>query len=366
MTSLTSLAVLLCLLAAPPMAAATLDLYFIDVEQGSAMLMVAPSGESVLFDSGSKGNDGRDVDRVLSAMKAAGVTRIDRLIVSHYHNDHFGAVPDLARKIPIRRFIDHGDNVESGKTPEWHKHWQIGADEELWKAYREARSKAPHTVVKPGDRIPVRGIDIQVLASAGRQITGPLPGAGSANPSCAITPLRSEDETEDGQSVGILVAFGKFRFITLADLTWNKIRRMFCPVDKIGKVDVYVTSHHAMSIDRETAGEVRWGRSACSEAELHALRPRVAILNYGESYHRLGGPRGWRVVRDSPGLQGFWQLHYQAGGGPENNMPEQYIANLAAQNCQGHWIKLSARSDGSFTVVNTRNELTKTYPASSQ
>ena len=77
-----------------------------------------------------------------------------------------------------------------------------------------------------------------------------------------------------------------------------------------------------MSIDKETGGEVRWGRSGCPEAELHALQPRVAILNYGEQYHRLGGPRGWQVVRKSPGLEDFWQLHYQAGGGPENNVPE--------------------------------------------
>jgi beta-lactamase superfamily II metal-dependent hydrolase len=343
-------------------AASTLEFYFIDVEQGNSMLVVSPSGESLLIDAGSAGNEGRDAKRVMTAIRKAGLSRIDHLVVTHYHNDHYGATPELAGMIPIVNWIDHGPNVESGKDKEWQQHWEIGANEELHKAYLAARSKSKHRTVRPGDRIPVRGLDVQVLTSAGQMIGKPLQGAGAPNPSCAITPLRTEDETEDGQSVGVLLTFGEFRFVFLGDLTWNKLHRLFCPVNRVGTVDVYVTTHHGMSIDKETGGAVRWGRSACSEAEVHALRPRVAILNYGERYHRVGTPRGWQVVRNSPGLEDFWQLHYQTGGGKENNVPEQYIANLSAKGCNGNWIRLSAREDGSFTVVNSRNGYTKDYP----
>jgi len=338
-------------------AASTLDVYFIDVEQGSSILFVTPSGQSMLVDAGSRGNQGRDVNRVLAVLKEAGIRRIDYMVVTHYHNDHYGAVPELAEKVPISTFVDHGESVEYRKPPEWEKHWEIGTDDALFDAYGRARERGKHVVVKPGDRIPVKGIDVKVLAAAGRTIAN-----GKPNPYCAVTPLRSEDETEDGQSVGILVTLGQFRMVVPGDLTWNKLHGMFCPNNPVGTVDVYVTSHHAMSIDRETGGYVRWGRSGTPEAEVHALRPRVAFLNYGERYHRLGTPRGWRVVRNSPGLEDFWQVHYQTGGGPENNVAEPFIANLTAKDCQGRWLKLSAQADGSFTVLNSRNNFAKNYP----
>jgi beta-lactamase superfamily II metal-dependent hydrolase len=342
-----------------------LEFHFIDVEQGNSMLIVSPSGESLLIDAGSAGHGGRDAARVLAAIKKAGLSRIDYLVVTHYHNDHYGATPELARMIPIVNWIDHGPSVETGKDKAWQKHWEIGPNEELHKSYLEARAKSRHRVVKSGDTIPIRGIDVRVLTSAGEMISKPLPGAGQPNSACAITPLRTEDETEDGQSVGVLLTFGNFRFVFMGDLTWNKLHRLFCPNDRVGPVDVYVTTHHGMSIDKETAGAVRWGRSCCSEAELHALRPRVAILNYGERYHRLGNTRGWRVVKNSPRLEDFWQMHYQTGGGKEHNVPEQFIANLKAEGCQGNSIRLSANKDGSFAVTNTRNGHSKKYAASS-
>ncbi len=349
----------LCALASA--ATGSLDVYFIDVEEGSSILFVAPAGESMLVDAGSKGNGGRDVERVLSVLKQAGVSKIDYLVVTHYHNDHYGAVPELARRVPVANFVDHGPSVETAKTKEWQKHWELGTDDALYNEYVEARSRGRYLVVKPGDTIPVKGINVRTVTAAGQGITTPLPGGGAANPYCAVTPLRSEDETEDGQSVGILVTFGGFRLAFLGDVTWNKLRRLFCPNNPVGTVDVYVTSHHAMSVDRETGGEVRWGRSGTPEAEVHALRPRVAILNYGERYHRVGTPRGWRIIRNSPGLEDFWQVHYQTGGGPENNVPESFIANLSAKECAGHWLRVSARRDGSFTVANSRTGFSKNY-----
>jgi beta-lactamase superfamily II metal-dependent hydrolase len=349
---------LLGLCASLMFAGRTLDFYFIDVEEGNATLIVGPSGESLLVDAGS---NARDAARVLAAAKQAGVRRIDYLLVTHYHNDHYGAVPELARRIPIGHFLDHGPSAETNKDAAWKEHWQIGTNDAQFAAYSEARSKGKYTILKTGDRIPLRGLDALVVNSAGQAIENPLPGAGAANPACRVTGLRSEDETEDGQSVGLSIGFGKFRFAHLGDLTWNKSYRMFCPNDLIGPVDVYLSTHHGMSIDRNTS-EIRWGRSCCSEAEVHALRPRVAILNCGENYHRMGTPRAWQVIRDSPGLEDFWQIHYQTQGGKENNVPELRIANLSAVNCAGHWLKLSAQADARFTVTNSRNGFTKTYP----
>jgi hypothetical protein len=158
------------------------------------------------------------------------------------------------------------------------------------------------------------------------------------------------------------LAFGKFRFAFLGDLTWNKSRQLFCPDNMVGPVDVYETTHHGMSIGREV-NEVRWGRSCCSEAEVFGLSPRVAVLNSGERYHKQGGPRAWQVIHSLRTLQDFWQLHYEVGGGKENNVHEQYIANMSAENCEAHWIKLSAEHSGAFTVTNSRNSLTKKYAA---
>jgi beta-lactamase superfamily II metal-dependent hydrolase len=343
------------------LAAETLDFYFMDVEEGSATLIVLPSGRTMLIDGGNPGSGNRDTRRFLALAKQIGIRQIDYLVVTHYHGDHYGAAPEISRNLPIVNWVDHGPNVEHDKDEEWQKHWLIQCNEALYSEYLRARKDSKHIVVKAGDKFSIDEMQVQIVSSAGTMITTPLPGAGQPNPACEITPLRSADETEDGQSVATVISFGQFRYAFLGDLTWNKSRELFCPNNLIGRVDVYETTHHGMSIERETS-EIRWGRSCCSEAEVFGLHPRVAILNSGEKYHRLGTPRAWQVIHGSPGLEDFWQLHYEAEGGKENNVPEQYIANLSAVNCQGHWIKLSAEQNGAFTVTNSRNKFTKKYP----
>jgi beta-lactamase superfamily II metal-dependent hydrolase len=341
-------------------AAKTLEFYFIDVEEGNATLIVSPSGESLLVDTGSRGPGGRNVDRILAAARAAGIRQIDYLLITHYHDDHYGAAPELVERLPVLHFLDHGSSVEAGRDAKWAEHWQIGTNDRLYAAYLKARSRGQYSVAKPGDRIPIQGVDVLVLTAAGERISRAVEGGGTRNPYCGSAGLRAEDGTEDGQSVGILVSFGKFRFIHLGDLTWNLSHGFFCPSNPVGTVDVYLSTHHGMSISRETS-EIRWGRSCCPEAEVYALRPRVAILNCGENYHRLGTPRAWQVIRKSPGLEDLWQMHYQAQGGKENNVAERFIANLSARNCAGHPIRLSAEPSGRFSVTNTRNGLTRWY-----
>jgi competence protein ComEC len=204
-----------------------------------------------------------------------------------------------------------------------------------------------------------------VVTSAGRVLSTPLPGAVVPSPGCFMTPERIENEVEDGQSVGLLISFGKFRFIDLGDLTWNISYRLFCPENKIGPVDLYMMTHHGLSIDREAQGAELWSASSCAPAEVYGLHPRVAVLSAGEDYvGRLSTPEAWQTTRSSPGLEDIWELHYQAQGGPQNNSEEKFIACDNVNDCRGGtWIRVSAEQDGAFTVTNRRNGFSKRYEA---
>ena len=326
----------LCLAAPVLRAAQTLDLYFIDVEGGQATLFVSPSGESMLVDTGWPDFAGRDADRIVAAAKLAGVKRIDYLVVTHYHADHVGGVPALAQRIPIVNFIDHGPrDVETDRMA------QV-----LYRSYDNLASKGRRVTARPGEKIPISGIDVEILTAAGDEIGQALPGGGEPNPLCAATPRREVDTGENAQSVGMLITYGKFRIIDLGDLTWNKELDLVCPNNKIGTVDVYLSTHHGMNLSG-------------SAAIVHALHPRVAIMNNGAK--KGGTPEAWQAIHSSPGLEGFWQLHYAVDGGPANNVAADFIANQDAT--EGQWIKLSAEADGTFTVTNSRTGRTETYSA---
>lgn len=317
-------------------AAKTFDVYFIDVEGGQATLMVSPSGESLLVDTGWSGFNGRDADRIVAAAKSAGLKKLDYLVVTHYHRDHVGGVTEMAERIPIVNFVDHGPSVETSKNAT-----------DLFEAYRKVRGRGRHIVVKPGDEIPIRGLDVQILSAAGELISTPLAGAGSTNPLCAESRRGDEDPGENAKSVGMMIRFGEFRLLDLGDLSWNGELDLACPVHRLGTVDVFLTTHHG-------------ARMSCPNALVHPLRPRVAIMNNGA--RKGGAPEVWQAVHSSPGLEDIWQLHFSVAGGDENNAPKGLIANLH-EECTGHGLKLSADSDGTFTVVNTRTGLTKTYKA---
>jgi len=263
----------------------TLDIYIVDVEGGNATLFVSPSGESLLIDTGNAGAAAvRDAERIMAAVKDAGLARIDHLITTHWHGDHFGGMTELAARVPIRNFIDHGPNVQPGAA----------ADEFLQKTYPQLFAKAKHTVATPGMKIPVAGLDVLVVTSAGETIKAALPGAGGANSYCArFKP--GENNAEDPMSVGTHVTFGKFRTIHLGDLTKNKEFELMCPNNRIGTVDVLLGLHHGVDTSN-------------SEVLVHALRPRVAIMNNGT---RKGGqPEVMKTLHASPGLENVWQMHF--------------------------------------------------------
>jgi competence protein ComEC len=209
----------------------TLDIYMVDVEGGNATLFVAPSGESLLIDTGNVAPAAalRDAGRIMAAARDAGLTQIDNLIITHWHGDHYGGMAELAKRIPIRHFIDHGPNVQPAPA----------VDDFLANVYPQLYANAKHTVAKAGDKIAVAGLDVQVVTSAGETIKTPVPCAGAPNPYCAnFTPPQSTGE--DPLSVGVYVTFRKFRTIHLGDVTKNKEFELMCPNNRIGAIDLFL------------------------------------------------------------------------------------------------------------------------------
>ena len=316
-------------------AANTLDVYTVDVEGGKCVLFVSPSGESLLIDVGWPASNTRpaSTDRILEAVKAAGLRRIDHLLISHFDIDHRGDVPALEARFPIGHIYDHGDGLDPRQ--EW------------FKAYDAVRRKVGHTVVKPGDKIPLKGVDVEVVAAAGKFIQQPLQGAGAPNPLCSTNLQQAliERDVEDNLSVGLLITFGKFRMLDLADLEAHHSRELVCPNNLIGTVDVYHVNVHGQfkGIAPELIG---------------ALHPRVAIMGNGAT--KGADPQTWPILRATPGLEDIWQVHYSANGTRNTNPPDDFIANLEPTD-EYKSIKLSADSSGTFTVTNTRNAFAKTY-----
>lgn len=344
-------------------AAKTLNIYVIDVEGGNATLFVSPTGESLLLDTGNAGAGAvRDATRIMDAVRDAGLSKIDYLIITHWHGDHYGGLSELAARIPISNFIDHGPNVQPGQ----------GVDSFLRDTYPQLHAKATHTVAKVGDTLGVKSFQARVVTSAGQVLASALPGAGSANPYCAAF-KPGTNNAEDPQSVGTLITFGRFRAIHLGDLTKNKEFELMCPSNRLGTVDVLLGLHHGQDTSN-------------SEVLVHALMPRVAIMNNGT---RKGGwPDVMKTLYTSPRLEDVWQMHFSVLSGQEYTAPGLFIANWADEQSQAmpiapvplpapgpntppppahdgpaYWIKVVAQEDGSFTVTNARNGFSKTYPA---
>jgi len=310
-------------------AASTLDIYFIDVEGGQSTLIVTPTGESLLVDTGYAGNNGRDPNRTAAAAKAAGLKQIDYLLLTHFHGDHAGGVPELSRLLPIRTFIDHDTIVPNDRSTE-----------PVFKAYAPIRAAGQHIVARPGDRLPLKGVDVQIVSSDTKTITKAVDGSGPSNPDCPPTAPPAAEVTENPRSTGIHLRFGRFTFIDLGDLSGQPLYSLFCPANLLGKADVYLVPHH--------------GGADVVYPATFAVKPRVAIMNNGE---KKGGSRNaFDNMRKVAGLEDVWQLHKLPGA---SNYPDDHLANL--DETTGHWLKVSARDDGSFSVTNGRTGATKTY-----
>jgi competence protein ComEC len=316
-----------------------LQAYFIDVEGGQSTLFVTPTGQSLLIDTGWPGRDGRDADRIVAAAKLAGISKIDYVLITHFHDDHVGGVPQLAQRIPIGAFIDHGPNRELTDDVNGN-----------FAAYQKTLASGPYKriIAKPGDVLPIEGMKVQVISADGLLIDRPLPGAGQPNPYCATSETRPADQTENARSLGTLITFGKLRILDLGDLTWDKEMQLMCPVNKLGKIDILVVSHHG------------WNQSS-SPALVDAIRAKVAIMDNGEK--KGGSTPVLDTVRKAPGLETLWQLHFSDEGGVEHNADAEYIANLSGSEDKGNYLKLTASPYGDFAVFNPRTQQSKSYPA---
>jgi len=323
-----------------------LDIYTIDVEGGKSVLFVPPSGESMLIDVGWPKAANRDAstDVILDAVKKAGLKQIDYLVLSHFDVDHIGDVPALASRIPIRHLVDHGEiALPAGVT----------TIPERFTTYAALRRTIDHIVVKPGDKIPLKGVSVDVVTAGGARLSKPLTtsrGAGAANALCAANPQAAEiaRDVEDNQSIGLLITVGTFRMLDLADLEAHHSHDLVCPANLIGQVDVYHVNVHGQL--KGMAPEV-----------VGALRPAVAIM--GNGGRKGGDPPTWPILRAAPGLQDIWQVHYSEAGTPDTNPPADFIANLQGATDEHQLIKLSVMPDGTYTVSNTRNGFSKTYRA---
>ena len=333
----------------------TLDIYVADTEGGKAALYVAPSGQAVLIDSGNPGE--RDNGRIVAMLGDAGVERLDYLVSTHYHRDHIGGMQELSKRIPIAHYVDHGPSIEEREQVEGFQ-----------AAYAALRSQARHTVVKPGDRLTVAGLDFRIVTAGGEVLKRPLAGGGAPNAACGKTHKKPDPATpdENAHSVGSVITYGEFRAIDLGDLLWNEELELMCPSNPIGTVDLYMVTHHGLD-------------NSGADALVHGVRPRVAVMQNGM---RKGGTvAAYQILRASPGLEDIWQLHWSHAAGVEHNPPGVFIANVddaatiasvltgaqgapsasAAAHSPAHYLKISARPNGSFTVTNTRNGFTKTY-----
>ena len=310
-------------------------IYSLDVEGGQSTLLVSPSGSSLLVDTGWGGNNGRDAERIQAAMKDAGISKIDKVLITHYHTDHVGGVPNLVARIPVGEFLDHGPNREDSDITRHD-----------YAAYLKAIGNTPRHTVHPGDTIDIPGLSVLVLTADGDHIQA-VPGIKpTPNPYCASEPHWTLDDTENPRSNGILVRYGKFSFLDLGDLTKAKEIPLVCPDNLIGRVDLYLVNHHGFNLSN-------------SRAFVDAIHPEVAIMNNGA--HKAGSPEAWQTVHESPGLKALYMLHTAEGSDAAHNSPEADIANPKGAAQDGAYFKVVAGADGSFSVTNTRTGKTDHY-----
>jgi beta-lactamase superfamily II metal-dependent hydrolase len=323
---------LLILLAASSPA---LDIYFIDVEGGAATLIVTPARESLLVDTGWERPDDRDAKRIAAVAQQAGVQRIDYLLTTHYHRDHWGGLASLLKQMPVGKFLDHGRRLELAEDT---------ANFPRLNAAYLAASKEQSQALGPGDAIPLRGVKVRVLASDGKTVRRQKP----ANPRCANAKLDKDDPSDNARSAGFILEYGRFRFLNLGDLTWNVEHELVCPGDAIGRIHLYQVTHHGAA-------------NSSNPVLVDTIAPQVAVINNGP---RKGGhPDVLERLRRVPGIEAIYQLHRNVDvSGQQNTVPD-LIANLdPPDQCAGRFVKASVAPGGrEFSLTNSRTGISRTF-----
>ena len=320
--------------AAGQSARTALDIYWIDVEGGAATLIVTPAGQSILMDAGWNREDARDAGRIQAALRDAGVAQIDFFIASHFHGDHVGGLGALAERVPIGQFIDHGDSVDQASE----------RGRNTWQAYLAVAGERRRSI-RPGDKLPLRGLEFSFVTAHGDPLDRPLLPLG-LNPHCGGSWPAPEESGENSVSLGYLLSLGAFQFLDLGDATVGLQLKLACPVNLLANVDVYQAPHHGNGV----APQLTW-----------ALEPTVAIINNGP--RKGGGAEGFQVLADSPRLEAIWQGHRPLDTDAAYRTSDELTANLGDEDdCRGHWIKATVNPDGrSYSITNGRNGVSRAY-----
>ena len=334
---------LLLLLTIPSMLCAqtvrkTLDIYYVDVEGGAATLIVTPAGESILVDAGWPGFEGRDAKRIQAAMTQASITQIDHLINTHYHIDHYGGIPELAKVVKIVNFYDRGAVEEDS---------QDKPNPKLWSEY-QAATNGKSIAIKAGDVIKLKTVKgmlplkLSCLASSTK-----VAGAKSAvNAACATSETKAVDTSDNARSVVLKLSYGAFDFFDAGDLTWNIESQLVCPANLIGSVDLYQVTHHGMDISN-------------NPVLLKTISPTVAIMNNGPK--KGGSANTVKWLREVPSLQALYQVHRNIATADNENTAPEYIANIDPSESAMIWVNVDAKKK-TFSVTNGRTKQSKTFP----
>ncbi len=324
-------------LAQPPVRK-TLEIYYVDVEGGAATLIVTPAGESILVDTGWPGFESRDAKRIQAAMQQAGITQIDHLIITHYHTDHFGGVPELAKLVPIKHHYNHG---ELPAPPE------NAAQPKQYADYIAAAHNKTITV-KPGDAIKLRtakgtpAVTLKFLAARGQAITV---GSDKPNPFCAEATPKPEDKSDNARSVVFKLSYGAFDFLDAGDLTWNIEQKLVCPANAIGKIDLYQVTHHGADTSN-------------NPVLLKSVSPTVAIMNNGPKKGGSADTVKW--LRELPSLQALYQVHRNIATSAAQNAAPEFIANVDEHGHEMIWVSVDAAKK-TFTVTNGRTKASQSF-----
>jgi competence protein ComEC len=338
-----------------------LQMVSIDVEGGGGTLFVTPDGKSLLIDTGNPEvsratGDHPSSARIEAAAHALGVKKIDTLLITHYHGDHIGGLEGLLARMPIGTIIDHGENRETtastqpGAAQIDLKNPPPNSTAAAYNHYLELVKGHKHTVAKAGDVFHIGGMTVTIVMADAKPIAKPLPGAGEDNAACAgMEPMANNGGEENARSTASVISYGKVKIAAFGDLTWDREKDLFCPTNKVGKVDIYLATHHSTGLSG-------------SPAAVNALAPIVAIA--GNGARKGGDPVRMKTIEGSPRIEGVWQLHASTAN-PAANVEADMIANPDADQTKDRFnnLRLRIEKSGKITVINERNGFNKTYQA---